>query len=81
MDNGDAIKFQVDTGSNVNVLPLNIYKAAIGNEQLMRVMSSALRTQTSHSGDKVKVVGQVRLHLTRFDRHCYVLLCLVDGAM
>ena len=80
MDNTDVIKFQIDTGSDVNVLPLNIYKAATRDEQLMHVMSSVLRTLTSYSGNKVKVVGQVRLHLTRFDKHSNVLLYLVDGA-
>ena len=81
LENGDVIKFQVDTGSSVNVLPLNIYKIAIGNEQLMRDTSSALCTLKSYSGKKVKVVGQVCLYLTHFDKHSNVLLCLVDGTI
>ena len=47
----------------------------------MRITSSALRTLTSYSDDKVMVVGQVRLHLNCSDKHSNVLLCLVDSAI
>jgi hypothetical protein len=76
LTNGDAIRFQVDTGSDVNVLPLNIYKAATGDEQLANVRPPTLSNLTAYTGDKV--VGQVQLKVTRFDKRSKILLHLVD---
>lgn len=57
--NCDAIRFQFDIGSDVNVLPPNIYELATGNYQLVNVRSLTLSNLTVYTVAKVKVVGQV----------------------
>ena len=54
---GRPIKFKVDTGSQVNILPLNVYE----NLNTKSVMSKSSTTLTSYSGENLKVKGHTCL--------------------
>ncbi|CAC5398679.1 unnamed protein product [Mytilus coruscus] len=55
---GKTVQFKIDTGAQVNILPLSIYKK-LSNVKLSKTSTSL----TSYSGDKLKVVGKCSLHL------------------
>ncbi|CAC5418952.1 unnamed protein product [Mytilus coruscus] len=60
---GKTVQFKIDTGAQVNILPLSIYK------KLSKVkLSKTFTSLTSYSGDKLKVVGKCSLHLK--DKNC-----------
>ncbi|CAC5379137.1 unnamed protein product [Mytilus coruscus] len=60
---GKTVQFKIDTGAQVNILPLSIYKK-LSNVKLSKTSTSL----TSYSGDKLKVVGKCSLHLK--DKNC-----------
>ncbi|CAC5421269.1 unnamed protein product [Mytilus coruscus] len=60
---GKTVQFKIDTGAQVNILPLSIYKK-LSNLKLSKTSTSL----TSYSGDKLKVVGKCLLHLK--DKNC-----------
>ena len=55
--NGTQEKFKVDAGSQVNILPWDIFKQLINKPQLTRVKTNLV----SYSGDKLAVVGSCQL--------------------
>lgn len=57
--NGKAVEFKIDTGSEINIIPLEVYKsvAQSGNQQ-MRQTRTLLQ---AYGGSKIKPVGKVSL--------------------
>lgn len=60
---GKTVQFKIDTGAQVNILPLSIYKK-VSNVKLSKTSTSL----TSYSGDKLKVIGKCSLYLK--DKNC-----------
>lgn len=60
---GKTVQFKIDTGAQVNILPLSIYKK-LSNVKLSKTSTSL----TSYSGDKLKVKGKCSLYLK--DKNC-----------
>ncbi|VDI62424.1 Hypothetical predicted protein, partial [Mytilus galloprovincialis] len=60
---GKTVQFKIDTGAQVNILPLSIYKK-LSNVKLSKTSTSL----TSYSGDKLKVIGKCSLYLK--DKNC-----------
>ena len=75
---GGFIRFQVDTGAQCNVLPLDTYKEATGDRALREVTPTNSRV-TAYGGATLPVVGKVVLRVWR-GRSKYRLECkLVDS--
>ena len=51
---GHSIKFKVDTGSQVNILPLNVYK----NLKVKDTLTKCTTRLTSYSGENLRVKGR-----------------------
>ena len=79
LPSGCAIKFQVDTGAQCNVLPLNVYKAATGDTYLRNVAHNDSYI-IAYGGAKIPVLGEVILSVSRRQRE-YKLRCkLVENS-
>jgi predicted aspartyl protease len=55
---GKAVKFKIDTGSQVNILPFSIYKK-LRNVRLTKTKTNI----TSYSGDDIKLTGKCQIKL------------------
>ena len=78
MESGSYVRFQVDTGAQCNVLPLDTYKKATGDVSLERVMPTNTRV-TAYGGVALPVAGTVVLKVWR-EGSKYRLDCkLVDS--
>jgi hypothetical protein len=64
MESGSYVRFQVDTGAQCNVLPLDTYKKATGDVSLKRVMATNTRV-TAYGGGALPVAGTVVLKVWR----------------
>ena len=78
-ENDIFLRFQIDTGADVNVLPVHKYIAATGDIEMRNVRPSPLRHLTSFTGDKTTVVGCVHLPISRYDKKSRILCQLVEG--
>ena len=56
------IRFQLDSGADCNALPVHVYKAATGGQQLQKVKSSAVGL-SGFGKQNVQTVGQVLLRV------------------
>ena len=80
------IRFQLNSGADCNVLPVHVYKAATGDQQLQKVESSAV-SLSGFGKQNVQTVGQVLLRVWR-EKHighkratesCVLKFELVEG--
>ena len=55
LDSGRYVRFQVDTGAQLNVIPLDIYKKAIGDASLTKITPSHTQV-TAYGGNNLLVV-------------------------
>ena len=78
LKSGNFLRFQVDTGAQCNVIPLDLYKQATLDSSLQNVR--AVRSQiTAYGGTTLPVVGQAVVEVER-NNHKYDLECkLVDS--
>ena len=64
LESGSHIRFQVDTGAQCNVIPLNTYKKATGDVSLEKV--TLVHTQIrAYGGSTLPIVGTVRMRVWR----------------
>ena len=64
LESGNYLRFQVDTGAQCNVIPLELYKKATKDTKLAHV--TPLRSQiTAYGGTTLPVVGRVILWVWR----------------
>ena len=77
LDNGNHVRFQADTGAQCNVMPLDVYKRATRDFKLSHVKPGSQRI-TAYGGSEIKVIGQVRLRVSRGDLKCRLDYKLVD---
>lgn len=68
------VKFKVDTGSQVNILPEKHYQALGIKGPLMKTQSQL----SAYSGDALKVLGTVLLDCSHKDIHIKPLFYIVD---
>ena len=71
------IRFQVNTGAQCNVVPLELYKKATKDQDLTHVTPAQTRF-TAYGGATLPVVGTVLLRVWRGDFHCRLDCKLVD---
>ena len=68
-DSGCYVRFQVDTGAQCNVIPLDIYNKATVDASLTKITPS--RTQvTAYGGNNLPVVGTVLLKVQQSGLRC-----------
>ena len=77
LESGCHIRFQVDTGAQCNVLPLELYKKATKDVFLTNVTPIQSRI-TAYGGTTLPVVGTVLLRVWRGDYRCRLDCKLVD---
>ncbi|XP_039307927.1 uncharacterized protein K02A2.6-like [Solenopsis invicta] len=74
--NGKALKFKIDTGSEVNIIPLVIYKSiAADGSQRIRQTRTLLQ---AYGGGKIKPIGKVKLRCKNTDRDEVLEFIVVD---
>ena len=73
------IRFQIDNGSSVNIVPLHIYKKASGDMNLERLKSSNTQSITAYGNRAWSVLGEVIVRVWRKRRTCLVRLLIVEG--
>ena len=78
VESGSHIRFQVDTGAQCNVVPLNTYKQATGDISLSKVTPTKNRI-TAYGGATLPVISTVLLRVWRGDFRCRLDCKLVDG--
>ena len=77
LDSGNYLRFQVDTGAQCNVVPLDLYKKATKDFELSQV-KPARHTIRAYGGSKLKVVGRALIRVRRGDFRCWLDCKLVD---
>ena len=77
LDSGRYIRFQVDTGAQCNVIPLDIYKKAIGDASLTKITPSHTQV-TAYGGNNLPVVGTVLLRVQRGGLRCRLDCKIID---
>ena len=73
------IRFQIDNGSFVNIVPLHIYRKASGDMNLERLKPSNTQSITVYGNRAWSVLGEVIVRVWRKRRTCLVRLLIVEG--
>ena len=69
LDSGHYLQFQVDTGAQCNVVPIDLYKKATKDYKLSQVKPVRQKI-TAYGGSELRVVGRVLLRVRRGDFKC-----------
>ena len=77
LDNGYYMRFQVDTGAQCNVVPLDLYKRAT-RDYLLSQMKSVSQRITACGGSELRVIGRVVLRVRCEDSKCHLDCSIVD---
>ena len=77
LESGNYLRFQVDTGAQCNVVPLDLYKKATRDYELVQVLPANQKI-TTYGGSEIPVVGKVLLRVWRGDFRCRLDCKIVD---
>ena len=77
LENGSYLRFQVDTGAQCNVVPLDLYKKATRDHKLQHIKPAKQRI-TAYGGTTIPVIGQTLLRVWRGDYRCRLDCRIVD---
>ena len=66
LKSGNYLRFQPDTGTQCNVIPLHLYKKATKDISLKHVKTYQTAT-VAYGGSRIPVIGQVQIHVSRGD--------------
>ena len=69
LDSGNFLRFQVDTGAQCNVVPMDLYKKATKDYHLSSVTFCKQKI-TAYGGTSIPVVGKAIIPVWRSDRSC-----------
>ena len=75
LESGNNLRFQVDTGAQCNVIPLNVYRKATKDYFLQNIV---LSQQKITAWSTIPVYGTVLLRVQRGNGHCKLNCKLVD---
>ena len=78
LESGNFLHFQVDTGAQCNVIPLELNKKESKDFQMTQVIPARI-TITAYGGTTLPVVRSVDLRIWRGDRSCKLDCKLVDN--
>ena len=78
LESGNYLRFQPDTGTQCNVVPLHLYKKATKDVDLCNATAvhSAI---ISYGGTSIPILGKVRLRVWRENFRCLLDCNLVDS--
>ena len=77
LESGNFLRFQVETGVQCNVVPLDLYKKATKDHHLTSVMPSK-HTITAYGGTSILIVGKTLLRVWWGDTSCRLNCKIVD---
>ena len=78
LESGNFLRFQVDTGAQCNVIPVDLYKRAAQDPTLTRVTKSTGKI-VAYGGSSIPVVGTVTLSVRRKKAKHLIKCKLVQG--
>ena len=76
---GSLIKFQIDNGASVNVIPLSVYELASKDFQHRKIKKSDTTEITAFGGTRWKIKGEVIIRVQRRNKECLIRLKIADG--
>ena len=79
LESGSYIRFQVDTGAQCNVIPVDVYKKATRDTSLAKVTPTHAQV-TAYGGGTLPVIGAVLLRVWRGDFRCRLDFKLINCA-
>ena len=77
LESGNYLRFQVDTGAQCNVVPLDLYRKATKDYKLVQVSPTKPKI-TAYGGTEIPVVGKVLLRVWRGKFKCRLDCKIVD---
>ena len=77
LESGNYLRFQVDTGAQCNVVPLELYKKATEDHQLAN-MAPVRQRITAYGGTEIPVIGKAILRVWRENYTCRLDCKIVD---
>ena len=78
LESGNYMRFQVDTGAQCNVVPLEMYKKATKDYMLKHVLPTKQKI-TAYGGATIPAIGQALHRVSRGDLRCRLDCKIVDG--
>ena len=76
---GSLIKFQIDNGASVNVIPLSVYELASKDFQHRKIKKSDTTEITAFGGTRWKIKGEVIIRVQRRNKEFLIRLKIADG--
>ena len=76
---GSLIKFQIDNGASVNVIPLSVYELASKDFQHRKIKKSDTTEITAFGGTRWKIKGEVIIRVQGRNKECLIRLKIADG--
>ena len=77
LGSGKYLRFQVDTGAQCNVVPLELYKKVTMDHELTQLMPASQKI-TAYGGSEIPVIGKTLLRVWRGDLKCQLDCKVVD---
>ena len=77
LESGSHVRFQVDTGPQCNVMPVEIYKKSTQDVSLSKVTPAQTQVK-AYGGGTLPVIGAVILRVSRGDLRCRLDCKLVN---
>ena len=77
LESGNYLRFQVDTGAQCNVVPMDLYKKATKDYKLSNV-TPCQHIITAYGGTSIPIVGQAIIRLWRGNSSCRLDCKIVD---
>ena len=77
LESGNYLRFQVDTGAQCNVVPLQLYKKATEDHQLAN-MAPVRQRITAYGGTEIPVIGKAILRVWWGNYTCRLDCKIVD---
>ena len=77
LESGNYLRFQVDTGAQCNIVPLELYRKATKDNKLPHLMPDRQKIM-AYSGAEIAVIGKVLLRVWRGGFSCRLDCKIVD---
>ena len=76
---GSSVKFQIDNGASVNIIPLSVYQKASKYYKNEKIKESKTKNITKFGGKVWNIKGEVIIRVHRRTKNCQIRLVIVDG--
>lgn len=75
---GNEVRFQVDTGSECDLLPLKVYKSITGDDTV-EMLRKCNKSIVSYTGERKQIAGKINLPVWHKDRKKSLTFNVVNG--